>query len=292
MPPIFKRYFKPLLFASLIAMIHFGIWSILNRALPIMNAPPIVNGFAYSGYQENQSPLDKEYPSTAELEQDLKILRPYTNRIRIYGALENSEVTALASNLGFEITAGAWINSDLTADRREIDALKAKIKNYPHIERAIVGNEALLREDITLEDLISYLDEVRASSSIPISTAEPWHIWLKNPELVKHVDYIAVHLLPYHEGLAVEDAVNYAFQRYQELMDTYPRKKIVITEIGWPSHGPSIGAAVASDINQARFVREFLAKTAHKNYDYYLIISPFFKVNSICFVFSVWRTAC
>ena len=224
MHPFFKRYIKPLLFASLIALIHFGIWSVSNRSLPVMNAPTIVNGFAYSGFQENQSPLEKEYPSTAELEADLKILRPLTNRIRIYGALENSEVTALASNLNFEITAGAWINSDLTANRREVDALKAKIKNYPHIERAIVGNESLLREDVTTEDLISYLDEVRSSTTLPISTAEPWHIWLKNPELVKHVDYIAVHLLPYHEGLAVEDAVNYAFQRYQELEDTYPRK--------------------------------------------------------------------
>lgn len=271
MPPFFKRYIKPLLFASLIALIHFGIWSVSNRALPVMNAPPIVNGFAYSGFQEDQSPLEKEYPSTAELVQDLKILRPLTNRIRIYGALENSEVTALASNLGFEVTAGAWISGDLNANRREVDALKEKIKNYPHIERAIVGNESLLRNDLPPEELYSYLDEVRKSSQLPISTAEPWHVWLKNPELVKHVDYIAVHLLPYHEGVPVEKAVDYALQRYDELMDAYPRKKIVITEIGWPSHGPTLGAAVASDVNQARFVREFLAKTAHKNYDYYLM---------------------
>jgi len=129
MHPFLKRYITPLLFASLIALIHFGIWSLSNRALPIMNAPPLVNGFAYSGFQENQSPLDKEYPSTAELVKDLKILRPLTNRIRIYGAIENSEVTALASNLGFGVTAGAWINSDISANQREIDALKEKIKN-------------------------------------------------------------------------------------------------------------------------------------------------------------------
>lgn len=266
-----KRFTNPFIFAVIFGLIHFGIWSIFNRSLPAMNAPTIVHGFAYSGFQENQSPLDKEYPSTAELEQDLKILRPFTNRIRIYGALENSEVTALASNLGFYVTAGAWLGSDLNANRREVDALIAKIKNYPHIERAIVGNEVLLRKDITPQALFSYLDEVRKTTNLPISTAEPWHVWLKNPDLVKHVDYIAVHLLPYHEGLPVEKAVDYSLQRYQELMETFPRKKIVITEIGWPSHGPTLGAAVASDVNQARFVREFLAKTAHKNYDYYLM---------------------
>ena len=80
-----------------------------------------------------------------------------------------------------------------------------------------------------------------------------------------------MHLLPYHEGLPVEKAVDYSLERYQALMEKFPRKKIVITEIGWPSHGPTIGAAVASDVNQARFVREFLAKTTHKSYDYYLM---------------------
>ena len=109
MAALLKKLIKPFLFASAFALLHFSMWSISNRALPVMNAPPIVNGFAYSGFQENQSPLDKEYPSTAELEQDLKLLKPLTNRIRIYGALENSEVTGLASNLGFEITAGAWL---------------------------------------------------------------------------------------------------------------------------------------------------------------------------------------
>ena len=171
-----KKFIKPFLFATLIALLHFGIWSIFNRALPVMNAPPIVNGFAYSGFQENQSPLEKEYPSTAELEQDLKLLKPLTNRIRIYGALENSEVTGLASNLGFEITAGAWLSPDVNANRREIEALKAKMKNYPHIERVIVGNEVLLRNDLTVDELAAYLDEVRAKTKVPVSTAEPWHV--------------------------------------------------------------------------------------------------------------------
>jgi exo-beta-1,3-glucanase (GH17 family) len=85
---------------------------------------------------------------------------------------------------------------------------------------------------------------------------------VKHPELVKQVDFIAVHLLPYHEGLPIERAVDYALERYQALSRMYPNKKIVITEIGWPSRGPTIGEAVASELNQARFVREFLARPA------------------------------
>jgi exo-beta-1,3-glucanase (GH17 family)/cellulose synthase/poly-beta-1,6-N-acetylglucosamine synthase-like glycosyltransferase len=267
----FKHFVSPLAFAVTVALIHFAIWAIANRALPLMDAPPIVHGFAYSGFQLGQSPLTKQYPSTAELARDLKLLSSYSDRIRTYSSLENPEVVALAANLDISVTAGVWINGDQAANERELDALTAKLDFYSNIENVIVGNEVLLRGDLETEELVEYLDRVREITRLPVSTAEPWHVWLRNPELVKHVDYIAVHLLPYHEGVPVDKAVDYALQRYQELMETFPRKRIVITEVGWPSRGPQIEAAVASQVNQARFVREFLAKTAYGNYDYYLM---------------------
>ncbi len=268
----FKTHiFSPLIFTLIVAAIHFSGWALFNRTLPLINAPQVVNGFAYSGFQEDQSPLEKKFPSTAELLTDLRLLKPYSDRIRIYGALENSEVTPLASKLGFDITAGAWLGADPKANAREIQALKEQIKIYPQIERAIVGNEVLLRNDMKKEALFAYLDDVRKVSKVPISTAEPWHVWLRNPELVKHVDFIAVHLLPYHEGLPVDKAVDYSLEKYNELAQAFPRKKIVITEVGWPSEGPAIGASVASKINQAHFVREFIARASLDNYDYYLM---------------------
>ncbi len=61
-----------------------------------------------------------------------------------------------------------------------------------------------------------------------VSTAEPPHIWKKYPELVDHVDYIAVHLLPYWEGIALKDAVDYVVNSFNELKQIYPEKPIVI----------------------------------------------------------------
>lgn len=266
-----KRIYFPVLFAIIFSALHFGAWALANRTLPLINVKPIVHGFAYSGYQENQSPLDKSFPNTAELAHDIKLLKKLTSRIRIYTSLENSEVIPLAAKEGMSVIAGAWINEDTYANGREIAALKEKMIYYDNIEQAIVGNEALLRNDISVDGLTLYLDEMRKATEVPISTAEPWHIWLKNPELVKHVDFIAVHLLPYHEGVPVEEATKYAVERYQELVLAYPRKRIVITEIGWPSSGPTIGASVASEVNQARFIREFMAENTANQYDYYLM---------------------
>lgn len=270
MTQLIKRFYFPFVFAFAFTAIHFGLWALANQALPLINVKPAVHGFAYSGYQEGQSPLDKTYPNTAQLAHDIDILKKLTNRIRIYASTENVEIIGLADDAGLSVIGGAWINQDVDANRREIKALKEQLRYYDNIERVIIGNESLLRGDIKVEDLIVHLDAVRETVDVPVSTAEPWHVWLKYPALVKHVDFIAVHLLPYHEGVPVEEASQYAIDRFQELMLAYPRKHIVITEVGWPSSGPTIGASVASDVNQARFVREFLAKNKHQ-YDYFLM---------------------
>ena len=107
-----NKYSKALIIALAVTLLHFGIWEVINRALPLIDAPPIVNGFAYSGYQIGQSPQERKYPSTSEILADLELMKKYTNRIRIYGALENPETTALAARLGLKVTAGAWLGPD------------------------------------------------------------------------------------------------------------------------------------------------------------------------------------
>ena len=71
----------------------------------------------------------------------------------------------------------------------------------------IIGNEALLRDDISPADLIAFLERAKRQVNIPVSTAEPWHIWLKYPELADSVDFITVHILPYWEGVPVDGAL-------------------------------------------------------------------------------------
>ncbi|TXI44804.1 glycosyltransferase [Methylophilus sp.] len=267
----FRKLVPGLAFAILFSALHFGLWALANRALPLISVKPAVNGFAYSGYRGNQSPLEGQHPSTAELAQDLDLMHKHTRHIRMYSSLDLNEVVPLAARRNMNVIAGAWIDTDNQKNTREVSALLEKLENYSNIDRVIVGNEALLRNDLPVQSLIGYLDFVREHSNVPVSTAEPWHVWLKHPELVKHVDYIAVHLLPYHEGVPVEKAVQYTIERYNQLMQAYPRKKIVITEVGWPSRGPAIGASVASEVNQARFIREFLARNSIEDLDFYLM---------------------
>ncbi|CAN5204859.1 glycosyltransferase NdvB [soil metagenome] len=261
-----------LLLAATVAGLHYGAWAFFNR--PTGEAADFkgkVGGFAYAGFQPDQSPLTKTYPSDAELAADMDVLKQRSNRIRTYSSVENAATVDLAAERGMDVTAGAWISERLQQNETELATTIDIAKSHRNVSRVVVGNEVLLRGDIPIEQLEGYLDRARAALNKPVSTAEPWHVWLKNPELAKHVDYIAVHLLPYHEGVPAEIAVDFALSRYEQLVKTFPGKKIVIGEIGWPSDGPVLKQAVPSVDNQARFVRDFMVKAARRNLDYYLM---------------------
>ena len=135
----------------------------------------------------------------------------------------------------------------------------------------MVGNEVILRNDIPKAALIEYIREVKKRSWRPVSTSETWDVWLKNPDLVAEVDFIAVHLLPYWEGIAADEAVDYAFDRFHEVQQAYPNKPIIITEVGWPSDGQPFKHAIPSVSNQAKFLREFLNRADAEKVTYYIV---------------------
>ncbi len=266
------------LVALLIAVGNTLFWFYSNRPVVMGGFDGQVNGFAFNGYQRDEDPVQESYPSEHELASDLQLLSHYTNRIRLYSSTEMDAVPALARELGMRVTAGAWLNRQKDHNALEIKALLESLHENTDIERAIVGNESVLRGDLTVPELIRYLDIVRRRTKVPISTAEPWHIWLKHPELADHVDFITVHLLPYWEGVPRQAAVDHVLRRYEQLRRAFPRKKIVIGEVGWPSNGdrhksdtPLPDYSTASVTDEAEFIRQFLVVAREKKLDYYLM---------------------
>lgn len=233
----------------------------------------IVPGFAFSPYQAGQSPMDNIEPTIDEINRDLSLLAGKTRAIRTYTVEgQFGDIPALAAAHNINVALGAWISPDLVANATEVERLLDVSKgNSRNVIRLIVGNEVLLREDLGVKQLTAYLDKVRAATNIPVSTAEPWHVWLKNPELANHVDYLAVHLLPFWEGIALDDAVNFSINTYRQLQQAFPGKPIVVTEVGWPSNGRSIKQAVASQANQAKFLRRFIQRAEQESIVFYLM---------------------
>ncbi|MBT5230331.1 MAG: glycosyltransferase [Methylococcales bacterium] len=260
------------LIALLIAGISIMLWATLNNPVEEAPWPDMVDGFSFSPYQIDQSPIDGKLPTSQQIQDDLRILSERTHSVRSYsvdGTL--AEIPALAEPFGMKVTLGAWIGKN-TADNDAQITKALEITAYAsNVNRLIVGNESLLRNDISIPNMIVLLDRVRKQTHVPVSTAEPWHIWQENPELVKHVDYIAVHMLPYWEGQAAENAVNFVINKMNDLQLAYPNKPIVITEVGWPSNGLNKNQAWASTANQGLFLRQFLSTAAERNYQYFIM---------------------
>ncbi|MCB1923926.1 MAG: glycosyltransferase [Gammaproteobacteria bacterium] len=262
-----------LLITVLMGVLTLVLWGMVNRPGNEPPWPEKIDGFSFSPMRGEQSPITGELPDISQIDEDLALLSDDVHAVRTYTVRGNmAEVPRLAAVHGLNVALGAWISKDEQRNREEIDALiRVYRENHRQIVRVIVGNESILRADRTVAQMIDYIDEVRRLVWAPISTAEPWHVWLEHPELVAKVDFIAVHMLPYWEGVAVDDAIAHVVARYHDLQKAYPDKPIVISEVGWPSNGRTRQAAVASHANQAAFLRRFLAVAEEEEMTYYIM---------------------
>jgi exo-beta-1,3-glucanase (GH17 family)/cellulose synthase/poly-beta-1,6-N-acetylglucosamine synthase-like glycosyltransferase len=269
--PAWTRWCVTLAIAGVVAMVNMVTWRMVNPPLSVPQAPRLVGGMAYNAFQRWDSPIAQRLPDDEALMADMKMLAGLTRNIRTYSATEFPSLPALALAEGLNVTQGIWLDERMDNNALELAAGEAAARKHRNVHRVMVGNETQLHGKLEPHELYSALDHMREALDVPVSTAEPWHIWMRQPDLAKHVDFITVHLLPYWEGVPAEAAVDEALLRYKQVRERFPKMQIVIGEIGWPSRGNSIGVAHATPERQAAFVRDFLAKAAGLPLDYYLM---------------------
>ena len=268
------RLFNPatLVALALGAAASFGLWDVTNQPQSVPAYTGDVGGVAFSPYHRGETPEANQFPTQAEIRGDLEKASGITGRIRTYTVAGGmAEIPRLAADYPLKVTLGAWLDRKTGADDAEVKRLIATANSNADVDRVLVGNEVLLRDDLTADGLIGYIQQVKRGVHVPVSTAEPWHVWIKHPELAASVDYITIHLLPYWEGLPIDDSLRYIMSRLDQVQRAYPGKHVVIGEVGWPSNGVAIGGAVASRINQAIFLRKFFNIAQQRGLDYFVM---------------------
>lgn len=266
-----KRSTQLILAVCMLANLAVWAWVYRTHEAPDWTGTAI-SGVSFSPYEAGQDPEFGDEPEEATIKRDLIQLKGQVRRVRTYSVLGTlGTVPQYAGELGLTVTAGAWIDTDQAKSQTEVDTLIRLANRHINIERVLVGNEALLRKDITTSSLITEIEKVQRRTTKPVGTAEPWHIWLDHPELANAVDFIGVQLLPYWEGVEADKAVLHLLNRLVQIQNAYPGKPVVVTEIGWPSAGRAIGGARASQVNQAKVLREFLVAAEARNLDYFII---------------------
>jgi exo-beta-1,3-glucanase (GH17 family)/cellulose synthase/poly-beta-1,6-N-acetylglucosamine synthase-like glycosyltransferase len=258
---------------ALIVFLNFSIWSYVNNPLQLQPWTKTTMGVTFDPMRKQDTQTSNTFPSEADIDSDLSLLANKVHAVRTYSVLKGlDKVPELAAKHNLNTTVGAWIDDNLEKNRQEIETLiNVSRQNNPNIVRVMVGNEVLLRRNVSEDALIEYIREVKRNTWRPVSTSETWDMWVAHPKLIDEVDFIAVHILPYWEGIAAEDAVDYVFDRYHAVQQAYPNKPIVITEVGWPSDGQPFKHAIASVSNQAKFLRDFLNRADAEKVTYYIV---------------------
>jgi exo-beta-1,3-glucanase (GH17 family)/cellulose synthase/poly-beta-1,6-N-acetylglucosamine synthase-like glycosyltransferase len=255
------------------ALINLAIWAWVFRAHEFSDWDnSALSGVSYSPYGKDQNPEYGDEATEKSIIRDLDLLRGLSDSIRLYSALGVLQtIPSHAKERGIAVTAGAWISADPLRNQREVSELIKLANRHLNVTRVLVGNETLLRQDVSRDVLIDMIAAVRGRTQKPVSTAEPWHIWLSNPALAEAVDFIGVQALPYWEGVSAQDAVVYLLAKLAQIKAAYPNKPIILTEVGWPSAGRAILEARTGRVEQARFVREFLNAATAQDLEYFII---------------------
>lgn len=270
-----SRYFTKTNATILLAIlsIHYGIWWVFNRPLSLdTDWQGVLKGVSFSPYQKGQDPFQGVHPEKDDIRSDLRLLQGLVRDVRTYGSTNGLElIPELAAEFGLQVTAGAWLGTDRQNNAREIHNLLINAERHKNVKQLIVGNEALLRGDLSEKELRAYLREVRGKTAKPVSTAEPWHVWMDHPGLAQDVDFIAIHVLPYWERIPVEQAVTWTLERYWDVVKAFPGKRVLLAEIGWPSDGERQAAAKTGQDKQALYLRQFLPLAHEQGIEYYVI---------------------
>jgi exo-beta-1,3-glucanase (GH17 family) len=248
-----------LLFALVASAI--GLFSYeMGRPNPIPASPLAqgqkLNCLSYAPFHGSQAPYDQPLRIADEqIESDLRQLAAVTSCIRTYSSAgAQGKITRFADKLGLKVLQGIWIGRNLADNRREIEAALRLARWHPGvIEAFIVGNETLLRGELSAGRVKTYLEEVRRRSGIPVTYADVWEFWLRARELAPAVDFVTIHILPYWEDepVAAADAVDHVRDVRNKVAAIFAGKEIWIGEVGWPSEGRMRDGALPSPANQA-----------------------------------------
>ena len=263
-----------------VAVVIAAAWWWLGSPVA-MPASPLEAGeklycLSYAPFRGAQSPLD---PTTqidrGQIEEDLRRLSGLTDCVRTYSTQNGlDQVPEIAARHGLKVLLGIWLGGSAEFTRRDIEVATALAKKFPETMRAVVvGNEVLLRGEMTAADLAATIRRVKAAVPVPVTYADVWEFWLRNPAVYEAVDFVTIHILPYWEDFPIPaaSASDHVSAIRQRVTSAFPDKEVLLGEVGWPSAGRMREAALPSPAGQARVLHDVLTLAKRENFRVNLI---------------------
>ena len=211
-----------------------------------------IHGICFSLYEEGQKPGD--FVPESQIRRRMEILKPHCQWVRSFSTIEGNEaIPKVAKELGMKTLVGAWLGDDKEKNELEIKNL-IDLCLQGLVDIAAVGNEVLYRNDMSIEELLEHLKNVKAQvPDISVGYVDAYYEFSRHPELVEACDVVLTNYYPFWEGTSFEDSLSHLHHMHQQTIQAAKGKKIIITETGWPSKGENTKAAFPGVIEAQKY---------------------------------------
>ena len=211
-----------------------------------------VHGFCFSPYMEGQNIGDQL--SEDQIQRRMDVIAPYTKWVRSFSCTDGNEfIPKVAHKKGLKTMVGAWIGNDKTKNDEEIEAL-IDLGQNGYVDMAVIGNEVLMRNELTELEILSYIDRVKSAlPNIKIGYVDAYYQFLDRPALIDACDVILINCYPFWEGYNFDRSTLYLKQMYSVVKNVSKGKPVIISETGWPNQGEKINKALPSSLNTMKY---------------------------------------
>jgi len=211
-----------------------------------------IHGLSFSPYISGQGPGTQI--TEAQIHQRLQLMAPYVKWVRTFSCTEGNElIPKIAAEYGLKTLVGVWLEDDLENNEKEL-ANAIKVAQAGHADLLAVGNEVLLREEMSQEQLIDYIHRAKQGApGVSVGYVDAYFLFEDNQKVTDACDVIFANCYPFWEGYPAEHALVHMKDMYRRAQKVAPGKKVIISETGWPDQGSSERAAVPSYENAIRY---------------------------------------
>jgi len=238
--------------------------------LKILNSG--IHGISFSAYLENQSP--GSIISEEQIETRMKVIKPYVKWVRSFSCVDGNEnIPRIAHKHGIKTLVGAWLGNDKEKNEAEIEGI-IKVAKQGYADIVAVGNEVLLREDLTEDEIIKHIQRVKqAIPNVPVGYVDAYYEFVNHPLICSACDVILTNCYPFWEGYPLEHSLAYLKNMYYQAVYAAKGKKVIISETGWPNLGTPDRNAVPSYENALRYFINTFTWANQENIDVFYFSS-------------------
>ncbi|MCP2671176.1 glycosyl hydrolase family 17 protein [Maricaulaceae bacterium EIL42A08] len=215
-----------------------------------------LHGLAFSPYVDGQDNMTEV--SADQIRERMAMLAPHTRWIRTFSCTRGNELSpGVAQELGLKTMVGVWIDDDLEHNEEEL-ANGLEIAKRGEAGILAIGNEVMLREEISEDQLIAYIERAKAELKeagvdVPVGYVDAYFLFENHPRVADACDVVLVNCYPFWEGYPIEHANIYMREMYRRAQNVAKGKKVIIAETGWPNIGTADRGAVPSRANAMKY---------------------------------------